>query len=148
MTAGRNETLPPQRRIEDDNLSYSRPKGGMAMAVTGVREPSGLYILRISGVFTNQDRKAMEAAGRAEIDRSSKIKTLILADRFAGWGKEDDWGDIRFMLEVDPYMEKIAVVADQKWRDPFLMYLAAGHRKAAVEFFPSGEECKARTWLG
>ena len=40
------------------------------MAVTGEKEPSGLYILRISGVFTNQDRKAMEAAGRAEIDRS------------------------------------------------------------------------------
>jgi hypothetical protein len=88
MTAGRNEPLPPQRRIEEDNLSDSRPKGVMAMAVTRVREPSGLYILRISGVFTNQDRKATEAAGRAEIDRSSKIKTLILADGFAGWGIE------------------------------------------------------------
>lgn len=117
------------------------------MAVTGEKEASGLYVLRISGVFTNQDRKAMEAAGRAEIDRSSKIKVLILADGFAGWGKEGDWGDIRFMLEVDPYMEKIAVVADEKWRDPFLMYLAAGHRKAAVEFFPLGQEKKAREWL-
>lgn len=118
------------------------------MAVTGGKEASGLYVLRISGVFTNQDRKAMEAAGRAEIDCSSKIKVLILADGFAGWGKEGDWGDIRFMLEYDPYMEKIAVMADEKWRDPFLMYLAAGHRQAAVEFFPSGEESKARTWLG
>ena len=88
------------------------------MGVKGEKEPSGLYILRISGVFTNQDRKAMEAAGRAEIDRSSKIKILILADGFAGWGKEGDWGDIRFMLEYDPDMEKIAVVADEKWRDP------------------------------
>ena len=118
------------------------------MAVTGEKDASGLYILRISGVFTNQDRKAMEAAGRAEIDRSSKIRILILADGFAGWGKEGDWGDIRFMLEYDPYMEKIAVVADEKWRDPFLMYLAAGHRKAAVEFFPSGEVGWARKWPG
>jgi hypothetical protein len=118
------------------------------MGITGEKEPSGLYILRMSGVFTNQDRKAMEAAGRAEIDRSSKIRILILAGGFAGWGKEGDWGDIRFMLEYDPYIEKIAVVADEKWRDPFLMYLAAGHRKAAVEFFPPGEESKARQWLG
>ena len=118
------------------------------MAVSGEKDPSGLYVIRISGLFTNQDRKAMEAAGRAEIDRRSKIKILLLADGFSGWGKEGDWGDIRFMLEYDPYMEKIAVVADEKWRDPFLMYLAAGHRKAAVEFFPSGEENKAREWLG
>ncbi len=118
------------------------------MAVTGEREPSGLYILRISGVFTNQDRKGMEAAGRAEIDRSSKIKVLLLIDQFAGWGKEGDWGDLRFMLEYDPFMDKIAVVGDEKWRDKFLMYLGAGHRKAAVEYFPTGEEARARSWLG
>jgi hypothetical protein len=117
------------------------------MAVSGEKEPSGLYVLRISGVFTNEQRKAMEAAGRAAIDRSSKIKILLLAAGFEGWARGGDWGDIRFMEEYDPYMEKIAVVADEKWRDPFLMYLAAGHRKAAVEFFPSGEESRARKWL-
>ncbi len=117
------------------------------MAVSGKREPSGLYVLRLSGLFTNEQRKAMENAGRAEIDRRSKIRILLLADGFEGWAKGGDWGDIRFMLEYDPYMEKIAVVADEKWRDSFLMYLAAGHRQAAVEFFPLGQEKKAREWL-
>lgn len=118
------------------------------MGVSGEREPSGLYVIRISGMFTNEQRKAMEAAGRAEIDRRSKIKILLLADGFEGWGRAGDWGDIRFMQEYDPYMEKIAVVADEKWRDAFLAFLAAGHRKAAVEFFPLGQEQKAREWLG
>ena len=27
------------------------------MAVSGEREPSGLYVIRISGVFTNEQRK-------------------------------------------------------------------------------------------
>ena len=115
------------------------------MAVSGEREPSGLYGIRISGVFTNEQRKAMEAAGRAAIDRSSKVRILLLAAGFEGWAKGGDWGDIRFMQEYDPYMEKIAVVADEKWRDAFL---AAGHRQAAVEFFPLGQEKKAREWLG
>jgi hypothetical protein len=118
------------------------------MAVSGEREPSGLYVLRISGVLTNEQRRAMENAGRAAIDRRSKIKILLLAEGFSGWGKEGDWGDIRFMQEYDPYMEKIAVVADEKWRDPFLAFLAAGYRQAAVEFFPLGQEVKAREWLG
>ncbi len=118
------------------------------MGITGEKDASGLYVIRISGVFTNEQRKAMEAAGRAEIDRRSKIKILLLADGFEGWAKGGNWGDIRFMLEYDPYMEKIAVVADEKWRDPLLMYLAAGHRQAAVEFFPLGQENMAREWLG
>ena len=62
------------------------------MGISGEKDPSGLYVIRISGVFTNDQRKAMESAGRAEIDRRSKIKILILADGFAGWGKEGDWG--------------------------------------------------------
>jgi hypothetical protein len=129
-----------------ENIRSAVQKEGV-MAVSGEREPSGLYVLRISGVLTNEQRRAMENAGRAAIDRRSRIKILLLADGFAGWGKEGDWGDIRFMQEYDPYMEKIAVVADEKWRDPFLAFLAAGYRQAAVEFFPLGQEVKAREWL-
>lgn len=117
------------------------------MGVTYAKEPSGIYAIRLSGIFTNQERKEMENAGRAMIDRSEKIRVLILAEGFSGWGREGDWGDLTFMLEYDPYIEKIAVVAGEQWRDKMLMYLGAGYRKAAVEFFPLGQEDKARAWL-
>jgi len=89
----------------------------------------------------------MENAGRAAIDRREKIRVLILAEEFSGWGREGDWGDLTFMLEYDPYIEKIAIVASEQWRDKMLMFLGAGYRKAAVEFFPLGQEDKARAWL-
>jgi hypothetical protein len=117
------------------------------MGITYVKEPSGLFVLRLSGIFTDQERKEMEKAGRAMIDRSGKVKVLILAEGFSGWAKKGDWGDVSFMFEYDPYIEKIAVVADKQWRDNMLMYLGAGMRKAAVEFFPLGQEDKARAWL-
>lgn len=60
------------------------------MGVSGEKEASGLYVIRISGVFTNDQRKAMEAAGRAAIDRSSKIRILLLATGFEGWSKGGD----------------------------------------------------------
>ena len=117
------------------------------MAVKYFIEPSGVYVVHLSGIFTNQDRKKMESAGRAVIDRSQKIRVLIIAEEFSGWGREGDWGDLNFMLEYDPYIEKIAVVAGEQWRDKMLMFLGAGYRKAAVEFFPLGQEDKARAWL-
>ena len=85
--------------------------------------------------------------GRAEIDINQKVKLLVLAEQFSGWGKEGDWGDLTFMYEYDPYIEKIAVVAGEKWEDQILMYLGAGRRQAAVEFFLPGEEQDARDWL-
>jgi len=117
------------------------------MGVTYVKEPSGLYVIRWSGIFTDQYRREVENAGRAMIDRSGKVKVLILSEGFSGWAKKGDWGDLSFMLEYDPYIEKIAVVADTQWRDKMLMYLAAGIRKAAVEFFALGQEDMARAWL-
>jgi len=54
---------------------------------------------------------------------------------------------LTFMHEYDPYIEKIAVVADEKWRDQILMFLGAGRRQAPVMFFVSGEEEDARDWL-
>jgi hypothetical protein len=117
------------------------------MGVTYVKEPSGLYVIRMSGNFTDQDRKGVENFGRATIDRSGKVKVLVLAEGFSGWARQGDWGDLTFMLEYDPYIEKIAVVAGEQWRDKMLMYLGAGLRKAAVEFFTMDHENKARAWL-
>jgi len=117
------------------------------MPITYAKEPSGIYVIRLSGIFTDKERKEMENFGRAMIDRTEKIKVLILAEGFSGWGKEGDWGDLTFMLEHDPYIEKIAVVAGENWRDMILMFLAKGYRKAAVEFFALGQEAKARAWL-
>lgn len=117
------------------------------MSVTNMKEPSGFYIVRMSGIFMEQDRRKVENFGRTTIDRSGKVKVLILAEGFLGWAKEGNWGDLTFMHEYAPYIEKIAVVADEQWRDEMLIYLGAGLRKAAVKFFPQGQENKAREWL-
>ncbi len=45
------------------------------------------------------------------------------------------------------HIEKIAVVADEKWRDQLLMFLGAGRRQAPVMFFFPGEEEDARDRL-
>ncbi len=117
------------------------------MGVTYLKEASGIYVIRISGILTDQDQKKVENFGKATIDRSGKIKVLILAEGFSGWAKKGAWDDMTFMLEYDPYIEKIAVVADEQWRDEMLMFLGAGLRNATMEFFPRGQENKARTWL-
>ncbi len=43
------------------------------------------------------------------------------------------------MYEYDPYIEKITVVANEKWQDQILMFVGAGMRAAQVMFFHTGE---------
>jgi hypothetical protein len=115
------------------------------MSATLTEESERLIVVHIQGTFTFEDLKEVQNKGRDQIDRSGKIRLLILAERFSGWGKEGDWGDLTFMYEYDSHIEKIAIVANEKWVDEILIFVGAGRRQAAVESFPSEED--ARNWL-
>jgi hypothetical protein len=117
------------------------------MSVIFTKEPENLFVIRVNGILTFNDQKEVENRVSTEIDRSRKVKMLVLTENFSGWSKEGDWGDLAFMNENDPYIEKIAVVADKKWQDQILMFTGAGLRQASVKFFSSGEEENARDWL-
>ena len=117
------------------------------MSMTFTKESDDLFVISVQGVLTFSNQKEIEDKGREQIDRSRKSKLLVLAEQFSGWGKEGDWGDLTFMYEYDPYIEKIAVVSEEKWKDQILMFIGAGRRQAVVEFFFPGQEKSARDWL-
>ena len=117
------------------------------MSVIFTKESDDLFVITVHGVLTFSDQREFEKKGREEIDRSKKVKILFLLGKFLGWGKDGDWGDLTFMHEYDPYIEKIAVVAEANWKDQMLMYLGAGRREGEVKFFFYDEEEAARDWL-
>ncbi len=117
------------------------------MSVTFTKESDDLFVISVQGTLTFENQKEIENKASKEINRSSKIKLLVLAEQFAGWGKEGDWGDLTFFHEYDPYIEKIAVVAEANWKDQILMFIGAGRRQAEVKFFFYDEEKGARDWL-
>ena len=102
---------------------------------------------QISGVFSYQDLETVQDAAEEVLKSGVNVNCLILADKFTGWGKEGDWGNLSFMYESDSYIGKIAVVADERWKDELLMFLGAGRRQAEVRFFLSDEEDEAQSWL-
>ena len=117
------------------------------MSVTIIQELPNLYVITLSGLYTNDDLKTIEKTG-GEIPESGKVNVLICARQFTGWSKDGDWDDLTFLCKGDPYVGKIAVVIHEKWREQMLMFLGAGHRKAEVKVFPPNEEEFARLWLG
>jgi len=117
------------------------------VSITISKESENLFVTTIKGVFTYDDQKEIEKHGGGNTNLDQKVKILVLAEEFSGWGKEGDWGDLTFMYEHDAQIEKIAVVAEGKWKDQILMFVGAGRRQAAVAFFLPGETQAARDWL-
>jgi hypothetical protein len=117
------------------------------MSVALTRETNNFFVISIDGVLLYDELKEIENKGRLDFKLEVDIKLLVLAQNFSGWGKEGDWGDLTFVYEIDPKLDKIAVVTQEKWKDEMLMYLGAGRRQAEVKIFLEDEEKDARDWL-
>ncbi len=117
------------------------------MSVSFTKASENLFVVSVEGILTFNELKEIQNNVSQAIDRSRKIKVLLLAENFSGWAKEGDWGNLEFLYEHDSYIKKIAVVTNEKWKDWLLTFLLAGMREASVESFMAGEEEKARNWL-
>jgi hypothetical protein len=117
------------------------------VSITISKGSDDLFVITIQGVYTYDDQKQIENYATEPIDPERKVKILVFAQEFAGWGKEGDWGDLSFMYKADPYITHIAIVADEKWKEQMLMFAGAGRRQADIEFFFPDEVEEARQWL-
>ena len=117
------------------------------MSIKISKESNDYITVTVSGVFLFEELEAVQNSAEKMLKSDAKVNCLILADQFSGWGTDGDWGDLTFMYESDPHLGKIAIVAEEKWRDELLMFLGAGRRQAAVKFFCLNEEPDARIWL-
>ena len=117
------------------------------MSITVAKDPNNYVVITITGVLSYIELEEIQNLAIKMVKSTDKLNCLLLADKFSGWGKDGDWGDLTFMYESDSMIGKIAVVAKENWKDQILMFLGAGRRGAQVDFFFPGEEDDARRWL-
>jgi hypothetical protein len=111
------------------------------------REVGDLYVLQIGGVLDRTTTDLIQTFCVQDIARGVHLKMLIILNNFHGWRRGDDWGDIDFFSRYEAGIARIAVVGEEQWKTPSLMFLGAGHRSGEVRYFASGQETAARRWL-
>ena len=118
------------------------------MPVDTIDVAGKLLQVKIRGVLTKADHERIIRIAKEAIAREGKIKALIIvAEGFGGWERHEDWGDVSFMMEEGQQIEKMAIVADEKWRDDALAFTAKAFRPTAVSSSPSSRLNEARTWV-
>ena len=106
-----------------------------------------LLQIRIRGMLKKADYDRIIQIAKEAIAREGKIRALAILERFEGWERHEEWGDVSFMIGQGQHIEKMAIVGDEKWRDDALAFTAKGFRPTAIEFFGTSRLNEARTWV-
>lgn len=117
----------------------------MAAQLMGVQD--GGITVRVSGRLTQRELAAVQADMAGLLRAGGRIRILVLAENFSGWEQGGQWSDFSFQDAHDAQIERMAIVADEQWRDLALLFTSQGLRPFPIEFFPTGRLAAARTWL-
>jgi len=106
-----------------------------------------LIVVHVSGVLTKPDLDDCQSEMEPIIQKG-QTKLLVIVTDFEGWDDNSgDWSDLSFGERNDQYIEKMAIVGDEKWQDLAEIFTLKGLRKFPIEYFKPGQEEFARVWL-
>jgi len=110
-------------------------------------EKNNLVVLRVSGELGMDEYLQAQGDMEASIRQLGMIKALIFLDGFTGWERAEGWEDVSFVEKNDPFIEKMAIVGDEEWRDMAYTFTLKGLRPVPIEYFTPDAESAARQWL-
>jgi hypothetical protein len=102
--------------------------------------------IKIRGKLAQTELAAVQKDAAGSLQKGSKKHLLVIADGFQGWEK-GDWGDLSVQAALDPYIDRMAIVGDPKWKDLALVFVGKGIRRIQIEYFSPTELADARAWL-
>ncbi len=106
-----------------------------------------IALIRVTGKLGKTEYDEVQREISSLVRARNKIRILVITQDFEGWEKSEEWQDISSVGPNDPFIEKIAIVGDPRWKDLILLFSLKGMRPVPIEFFNADSEIKAQDWL-
>ena len=103
--------------------------------------------VRVTDLLRLADQQAVQTLATELIEQGKKPRLLVVVDHFQGWERNAKWDDVGFLVEYGDDIEKIAIVADERWKDQAFMFTGKGFRATDIEFFPLSALQQAEQWV-
>ena len=116
------------------------------MPVSVEQESPRVIEVQLAGRLTSQEWHATLKDVAKLLRPEEPASILLAAQGFEGW-EPGNWDDLSFQREHDQHIARIAIVADEKWKDQVLMFAGQGLRKVDIQFFTPSETAQARQWV-
>lgn len=102
---------------------------------------------RVTGQVKQDSMEKAHQVCEQMIRQNGKVSILILTEDFSGWEEGKEWENTEFSDKNDAFIDKIALVGKEEWRDSALIFTLKGLRPVPIEYFEPHQEAEARTWL-
>jgi len=116
------------------------------MAIEWKVEQGNLAIFEVSGQLGKSEYQQIQGEIETLVQRIGHIKILVWLKDFSGWEAAKGWEETS-TEHIDPYITKMAIVGDEKWRDLVEVFTLKGLRPVPIEYFASETDESARLWL-
>jgi hypothetical protein len=117
------------------------------MSAKIVDTTEGVLTIKFTGKLRQPELAAVQRSAREFVEQHGKASVLAVVEDFVGWEKGGDWGDLSLQMDVDPHIEKMAIVGERRWEELALIFVAKGLRSFPIEYFQPAELDRARAWL-
>lgn len=117
------------------------------MSIEWSVKPGNLIELVVSGQLVFEEYLQVQSKLESTVREAGKSGILVLLRDFAGWDTNKGWGDSSATERTDPFISKMAIVGDEKWRDLVEVFTLKGLRPIPIEYFSADKEQEARDWL-
>jgi hypothetical protein len=117
----------------------------MFMPVKWTLEENNLVNCLVSEKLGKTEYDHIQSEIETIIKKSGNIRLLVLLVNFTGWASASGWEDTSFQDRNDQYINKFAIVGEEKWRDLVTVFTLQGLRPVPIEYFV--DEQTARSWL-
>ena len=107
----------------------------------------GVLTIRISGKLRQSELAAAQKNAVAMLKKGGGSRLLVLAEKFEGWEKGGDWGDLSGQEQLDAQIDRMAIIGEKRWEDVALLFTCKGVRHIDIEYFSPTELPRARSWL-
>jgi hypothetical protein len=115
-------------------IQYSTQPGSPVVEIT------------VEGTLTNKDLEEAINGLHSRFDQDGKTRVIEIIRHFTGMELAALWTDIRLGVPLARKVDRVAVVADQKWIRQ-LAELGRLFTKAQLKVFALDELAQARAWI-
>jgi hypothetical protein len=117
------------------------------MSAEIVDNAEGVLTIRISGKLSQSELATAQKNAAEILKKRGDSRVLVLAEKFDGWEKAGEWGNLSAQTQLDAQIDRMAIVGEKRWEDVALLFTGKGIRHIDIEYFSPIDLPRARSWL-
>lgn len=116
------------------------------MYLLSEESPQHVIALRVFGKLTAEDYDTLVPALEERVRGMAQVNLIVELEDFQGWDLDAAWADLKFGLEHNRHIDRLAVVGERGW-ERWMTRIASWFMHGEVRYFDRENIDDAWAWI-